>query len=98
MPSYQWWKRLTERQHFYSGIGSPRDLLVWMEGVTYGWLDGGRVREDFGEDDKDFTERYRLLPPNVVYTRKVGVCQDQALFEWDVLQGLGYECHIIFVQ
>jgi hypothetical protein len=77
---YPLWESLP--RSFTNTMKSPNDLLHWMRDVKYGWIDGGVKRTDF---KKDFSDKYRLIQPIEVYEKRIGVCQDQALFEYEVL-------------
>jgi hypothetical protein len=82
------------------GIHTPDDLLNFMQCIQYGWVDSEKVRK-FDKsvgDDTEFNERYRLMRPYEVYKKRVGVCQDQAIFEWYVLSHLGIPCEVVFLQ
>lgn len=83
-----------------STLRDPENLLGWMSAkLTYGWWDGkrGEVREDFGAE---FAQRYRLMTPEEVFSRRCGVCQDQAIFEAAIFRKMTDwpECRLVFVQ
>lgn len=77
------------------GIVSPESLLDFMADFRYGWVFN---HKRYQPTPTNFTDHYRLMQPEEVLRYKTGVCQDQALFEYDVLAGLGIECRLYFVQ
>jgi hypothetical protein len=78
-----------------NNIKSPEDLLDFMKDFKYGYYANGRffydekIEVDYGS--------YRLMQPEEVFSKKIGVCQDQALFELYVLRRIGFRCKMYFI-
>lgn len=73
---------------------SPYKLLEFMKSFKYGWLDfNNKVNTEFNEK---FVKEYRLIKPKDVLKYKIGICQDQALFEYFILKDR-FECKLIFI-
>lgn len=80
--------------HDISNIKTPEELLLFMKDFRYGWI---YKKKYYNPDtDPDFVHYY-VMQPDEVLLYKTGVCQDQALFEYDVLTRLGFECKLYFI-
>lgn len=78
-------------------VGTPEELLDWMDCIEYGWMDKDHNRRnDFGDK---FWDDYSMLLPDEVLKYKIGTCWDQTVFEHHVFTNqLGMEAKMIFIQ
>ena len=70
-------------------IKTDIDLLKFMDSIDYGYFANGKSYK--GNDLEDDFDSYHLMNPLEVFKYRIGVCQDQALFEYYVLNKLGYQ-------
>lgn len=91
---------LLESTDFCNQFKTPEALLDWMKDIEYGWCDkNGKkyIGSDYYGDI--FWKDYRLLLPEEVYKKKIGVCWDQTIFEKYVFdRQFSYETKMIFIQ
>lgn len=80
---------------FISLIETPQQLLPYMKDFKYGWIYKGK----FYSDATNMSDKiYRIMQPEEVFRYKCGTCIDQSLFEYYILNNIGYECKVFSVQ
>lgn len=77
-----------------SHIKTPKDLLMFMRDFEYGWVHN---RRHYNQNNDPNMDHYHVMQPYEVFNYKKGVCQDQSLFEYDILVRLRFECKLYFI-
>lgn len=76
-------------KYIEKNIKTDVDLLKFMDSIEYGYFANGKIYKETDMED-DFGS-YHLMSPLEVFKYRIGVCQDQSLFEYYVLNKLGYQ-------